>query len=820
MTQQRRLALVGAAATLLASTALASVYQGSGFVFFILDSPNWFLYVAAGIASVTAAAIGVRALRAPVWVQPLAGLGGLLLYVTVVFGEGALVGIIPTPATFASLDRQITFAFGEIASMSAPVPVHRGLLLLAVLGVGLIAVIVDTFAVTLERASLAGLPLLVLYAVPVSIDRDGLSWWMFAFGAAGYLWLLVTDQLDRVNRWGRPFRQTPKDAFGATSLGSTGRWVGAFGIVLAAIIPLLVPGISTAGWFDGLGSGDGRSVETINPITQLKGQLTQKDDIELLRLETNDKNPFYLRVTTLDQYGASGWTQRTLSATPEERVSRGISDYNGISDAMIRVRQQSTIRIRAFSRSSYLPLFANPQTVKVKGDWRWDDRADTAFSTKARTGDLTYQFNSERIEFDAKQLLAAPHLDLTSSQVKEYTGTSGRVVPEVRSIVDGLVRAKRTQYEQVVAINDYFSIDNGFRYSTSTTPGTTGSDLLDFLSNKQGYCEQYASAMAYMVRAANIPARVAIGFGYGRKTGKYTSVTNHDAHAWVEVYFSGAGWVPFDPTPPGGPGRTGNLAWTKPPAESAPGGTPSAAPTDPNAGQPGGQAPNDPSRDKDLGQGVPTTSQAGDEKFAMPVWSAPLFGLATPLLDGQAVPQLPVAVWWLIVLVLLLALAGVPALWRLETRRIRLGHVRSVNPFVSAHSAWDEVTDTLVDVGLGVSDAETPRAVASQLARIGISAQAQAAAWRLASAEEEVLYAPRAVLAGHPADRSAAVAATRLVCEEILAHSAKRVRIRARFLPPSFLVRVSGTITEIGETLSIGISDTRTAVAKLVPRRT
>ena len=55
--------------------------------------------------------------------------------------------------------------------------------------------------------------------------------------------------------------------------------------------------------------------------------------------------------------------------------------------------------------------------------------------------------------------------------------------------------------------------------------------------------------MALMLRLLGIPARVAVGFTSGTRDGDTWVVTDHDAHAWVEVWFAGQGWVPFDPTP-------------------------------------------------------------------------------------------------------------------------------------------------------------------------------------------------------------------------------------------------------------------------------
>ncbi|HEY2310128.1 MAG TPA: transglutaminase-like domain-containing protein, partial [Gaiellaceae bacterium] len=66
-----------------------------------------------------------------------------------------------------------------------------------------------------------------------------------------------------------------------------------------------------------------------------------------------------------------------------------------------------------------------------------------------------------------------------------------------------------------------------------------------------GYCQYFAGAMALMLRYLGIPARVAVGFAGGTYDSRQHvwNVTDREAHAWVEVWFKGYGWVPFDPTP-------------------------------------------------------------------------------------------------------------------------------------------------------------------------------------------------------------------------------------------------------------------------------
>jgi protein-glutamine gamma-glutamyltransferase len=95
----------------------------------------------------------------------------------------------------------------------------------------------------------------------------------------------------------------------------------------------------------------------------------------------------------------------------------------------------------------------------------------------------------------------------------------------------------------------YFN-KQGFAYTLEPPPiGRDGID--DFLfTTKQGFCEHYASAFVFLMRAANIPARVVTGYlgGEFNDVGNYYIVRQSDAHAWAEVWLAGQGWVRVDPT--------------------------------------------------------------------------------------------------------------------------------------------------------------------------------------------------------------------------------------------------------------------------------
>jgi transglutaminase-like putative cysteine protease len=113
-----------------------------------------------------------------------------------------------------------------------------------------------------------------------------------------------------------------------------------------------------------------------------------------------------------------------------------------------------------------------------------------------------------------------------------------------------LTARARSPYEATVAIERWLRSDGGFTYDEHPPAPAGLPPLVDFLERtKRGYCQQFAGTMALMLRYLGIPSRVAVGFTSGTwKDGAWT-VTDHDAHAWVEVWFAGQGWLPFDPTP-------------------------------------------------------------------------------------------------------------------------------------------------------------------------------------------------------------------------------------------------------------------------------
>jgi transglutaminase-like putative cysteine protease len=115
----------------------------------------------------------------------------------------------------------------------------------------------------------------------------------------------------------------------------------------------------------------------------------------------------------------------------------------------------------------------------------------------------------------------------------------------------------QSPYDAAAALERWFRTTGGFTYSNHPAIDPNAPLVGFVVQTKSGYCQHFAGAMALMLRYLGVPARVAVGFSSGTYDfGKGVwRVTDHDAHAWVEAWFRGYGWLPFDPTPAGRPER-------------------------------------------------------------------------------------------------------------------------------------------------------------------------------------------------------------------------------------------------------------------------
>ncbi len=351
-------------------------------------------------------------------------------------------------------------------------------------------------------------------------------------------------------------------------------------------------------WF-----GDGRAVTF--DWTHSYGPLDwPRDGTTLLNIRSD--RPHYWKVEALDGFDGFRWL-RTEASSPSHELpglpsqtpeGRGWSYYE------FNRRWDSRFRVTVRSLSSQLVVGAGIITdvdnagTTISADDGTTIRADDeplergdSYNVRAYAPDPTarqmrgapettsqalVQFTTlalpgpDESALDASSLSPAAAFNRETVQVPLRDNT-GSLYTAARAETDRVLRAsdygrayrlaleltagEDTTYDAVKAVENH--LQRNYRYSER--PPSRDVPLSGFLfEDRIGYCQQFSGAMALLLRMSGIPVRVAAGFSPGsfnRDTGEYR-VRDLDAHSWVEVYFEGIGWVPFDPTPTAAPAES------------------------------------------------------------------------------------------------------------------------------------------------------------------------------------------------------------------------------------------------------------------------
>jgi transglutaminase-like putative cysteine protease len=626
----------------------------------------------------------------------------------------AVAGWVPTGRSFQAVGQLLQRSVETANSWAAPIPAIDApsfAPLMVVAGV-VVFLLVDFFLGVARRAPLVGLPLLAAFTAPVSVLR-GVSWVVFCVAALAFLLMLAVDQALRLSRWGSALPAAEGAAVASTGAagahgGAPGGVPGAVvddqphrvqvgtlwpaasrlavaGVGLAVITPALLP--ATSGLFNpgpGTGPGEG-SLSLQNPLVDMRRDLSRGEDVPMVIVRTDDPAPAYLRLTVLDSFDGQAWRPSERELPREQRVVGELPPPPGLEATTQVARQPASISVMPDFNTTWLPTPYPVESVSVAGDWRYDISTRDILSSDpdVDAGGLDYDVVGLDLDPDPRQLVESPpvpqpiYVPMTDlpSDLPSFVPELARQVTE-----DG-----RSQFERAVMLQDWFRQDGGFTYSLERDPGSGYDEIRQFLGtgedSRTGYCEQFASAMAIMARSIGVPARVAVGFLRPEPQADGSWVySSHDLHSWPELYFEGAGWIRFEPTPPVQ-------------TDTAPAYTRVAIPAPATAG-PTGQVQDDPIRP------LPDSSvkdRSAPESTASTVESGPSPWLL--LIPGAA---------------LLLAIAAAPRVLRGWIRRRRLAD--DAPPEERIEGAWDELRATALDLSLGWDDGDTLRQRARGLA--------------------------------------------------------------------------------------------------------
>lgn len=601
----------------------------------------------------------------PAWVRDLVTLAAQLVVAMatltrLIAGDTAVFGLVPTESTILTFQTLVAAAGEEIVFGAAPLDPSPGLQAVMGLGFAVVAILLDQL-VAQRGAIIAFLLTAAVGAMPMIVTVSGAD--VVWFVMLGLLLLLLL----RYTAAQHP--ESPRRTSSAVAAG-----VGVAALAATVVVAPVLP-VSTAL----AGTGTGVSVDA---SLRLGDDLRQPNPVEVLTLATTADTAPYLRLTTLSHFDGRVWEPDRGGFAPQDE-GFGPEEWS----PEIAVEEQSTsIRVLRVS-SSWLPVpYPATELQGVPSSWRVSQENRTVASRSADAVGNDYTVRSLDVDPTLEQIRATPAAPLVvepDEDVVELPAVIGETADEVTGDATN-------DYDRLIALQSWFRSEFSYSLETPVDEGFdgTGADAVaQFLDVKSGYCIHFAGAFALMAESLDMEVRIVVGYLPGALTTTQRgeeavySVSSDQLHSWPEVLFPGIGWVPFEPT-----------ASLGIPTAFAAGSTSGGGST--------GTTPNAPSAEPEAPQTTgPEVERpdAGDNAGA----SGQLNRLdPTPVLLGT-----------LGVLVVLL----LPALVRLSVRASRRGRARRGD----AGAAWGELRATMLELGIAVSDAETPRMRAADLVRDG-----------------------------------------------------------------------------------------------------
>ncbi|MCI0677716.1 MAG: DUF3488 and transglutaminase-like domain-containing protein [Actinobacteria bacterium] len=675
------------------------------------DIPRWELILVAAtlLGGIVWWLVAQTRLR-PLSSASLFTLGGLLVFLRVAVPGTLVYGVVPTGDTLGILAEVMRVALRVIRSGVPPVYPETGV-------VAILALLMWLLAGVYVHGALAG-------RIPAMIVPAGVVYLQFAIfdrRQAGPLWMTLSaiglglavaavalDRRRHVGRardaGGRPMRSRSAPAtFAVAGLA------GLLAVITATTAAGAVSEYGNLPWRSGFsGGGAGSGGIAIDRFVDLRQRLQSRENAVLFRATLGRDAPppeqLYWRMESLDVFTGVTWrrggsqfrnyepgvaigdtthayqgtTATVLQRVFISRLSGEPAPVAGIPTAIHQVEDDAltprSFRMARDSTLYYPPGFLSGDYYQVEAVFPLLQEDLGALAT-GPDGELTPLFAAAA---EAGDFTAAPAaVDIEASRPDNllfFTELPDDLPSQLRAIAIRQTRGATSDFERAWMLQHWFRDSGDFTYSVDVTTGSGALDLAAWLDDPEslnhriGYCEQFAASMAVLGRLVGIPSRVVWGFTPGTTTTidgtEVIEVRDTNAHAWVEMWMDGFGWVRFDPTPRG-EFQPESLTAGFDPADYV-------AETPP----------------PEIGEPTPPAIDA--RGFIEPPGFGPVAG------EGPR--------WWILVFPAAgLALALVPLLKRLRRRR-RLARLREGD----ITAAWEEIIDRLDDLGERIDPALTP----------------------------------------------------------------------------------------------------------------
>jgi transglutaminase-like putative cysteine protease len=261
----------------------------------------------------------------------------------------------------------------------------------------------------------------------------------------------------------------------------------------------------------------------------------------------------YWRSNTFDGYNGLGWFSapaESIQYSPEQALYEVPPGYKVLTQKFdLRRGDKGSLYWTGSLYRSDTPFEAAWRIPPGQNYPQAVDPFRGADLLGALNASSSYQVESLIPQLSVETLRSAGR-DYPNFIEKRYTALPENLPERVYALARELTSTSATPYDEAKAIEGY--LRKNYPYSLDVPMPPPDQDVADYFlfDLKTGYCDYYATAMAVLARSVGIPARLVMGYAngtYNPSTAEYV-VTAADAHAWVEIYFPGSGWVEFEPT--------------------------------------------------------------------------------------------------------------------------------------------------------------------------------------------------------------------------------------------------------------------------------
>jgi transglutaminase-like putative cysteine protease len=196
--------------------------------------------------------------------------------------------------------------------------------------------------------------------------------------------------------------------------------------------------------------------------------------------------------------------------------------------------------------------FLLPTGAALSRGYLFIDRTGSIFNPTRNNSKIRYE-GTARMSLATPADLRAASTDFPPEIREEYLQLPSKIDPRIKKLAMDVTARQTNDYDRAAEIRRYLIGHYSYTLDLSGPTGRNPDPLDYFLfTSHAGHCEYFATAMTVMLRSIDVPARYVTGFlpgEYNDVGGDYI-IRGSDAHAWVEVFFNGYGWITFDPTPP------------------------------------------------------------------------------------------------------------------------------------------------------------------------------------------------------------------------------------------------------------------------------